>query len=340
MTTFLMINISFSGVTTRLQREQQARTGVQQLVRDANQPTEPVGSTTPPATSTPTCDASPSSTNSTTATTAPSVTSTSVLVASTNVGDFPAPPPSSSSEVIGMPSTVSTLSSAIVTSSTTSANSTATNSSLSISTSVISTSCSSSSTVATLLPSVAVSVSSSSGVSVAVSSDSIVPMDTSEDDKSKVKTFLGFGAVDDYQNSNKFFNTDMISGGNNSGIKDVSGDCTSTTGTTNMLLDGQVKTENKMEVVTIKKENESPQEIMRYVFIGINKSSIRTEFLLILIFGNTKTSQGAKSGEHSACSQTTRYGQVHCPGAISRTCFSIAPIVSYELSRIAAKTFK
>lgn len=90
-------------------------------------------------------------------------------------------------------------------------------------------------------------------------------METNEDDKSKVKTFLGFGAMDDYQNNTNYFNTDQsVNSGNKEGCNIGGGD--NSTATTNVMLDGQtaqLQTEIKMEVVTVKQENESPQETIR-----------------------------------------------------------------------------
>lgn len=253
-------------MTTRLQREQQARTGVQQLVRDSNQALEPTASTTPPATttlttvcSTPSSVVSPSSSNSATLSSTILTSSLTSSLTMSNIVDLPTP--QTNSDVVETSSIVFTSStnSTPVTCSTTSANTTTTNSSVSINTSVISTSSSS----VELIQSVAVSAS---GVS-SVSTDLVVPMDTNEDDRSKVKTFLGFGAVDHFQNSNNFFSSDVSE---SVGSKEVTINCggDNSLTATNSLLSGQnvhKKTDIKIEVGTIKKENEPQQESIRYV---------------------------------------------------------------------------
>lgn len=114
------------GVTTRLQREQQAKTVNQQPRADAQQPSEPATSSSPPAaaTSTTTASSPPSSASTTTSSTTSAATASIVASPSTSsaagvVASQPGAPSSSSPSVSTAPTSncVSTNSSVISTSS-------------------------------------------------------------------------------------------------------------------------------------------------------------------------------------------------------------------------------
>ncbi|KAJ8953646.1 hypothetical protein NQ314_007253, partial [Rhamnusium bicolor] len=224
----------YLSVTTRLQREQQAKT-VGQQPRDPHSG-EPTTSTTPPATSATTAPTtstatSPLSTSSTTTT--PMSTNAPLSCASST---FPSTNTASMSTVTALVSSSNTTASSATSLATTGVLTTAISNCVSTSTSVISTSSS-----AGTASSVVVSMSNVNVVSAGGDKDS--SMDTSDD--AKPKGLIGFGALEDFMEKGAFF-------GEEAGSKEGGG----------VILDGQRQSIMLLDSVTVKKENESPQEIV------------------------------------------------------------------------------
>ncbi|KAG5892507.1 hypothetical protein JTB14_034506 [Gonioctena quinquepunctata] len=244
-----VVDILSSGVTTRLQREQQARTGGQPS-RDS-QPLEHPTSTTPPATSaaTPlmtTSVDSPSSTSSTTTTTTNcGLTPISSVLTSTN--SILSPIPSSSgvtasdkSNACGGGSVTSVVMSGVTTPTTAISNC------ISSSTSVISTSSSGGTTVGTTSTTPSVVVSASVTVTTMNDKESTttdVPMEDV-----KPKTFLGFGSMDEYVLKSSYFGE-----GDGNGKEGAGGGVIHDGQKQSMLVDG---------TTSVKKEVESSQEFV------------------------------------------------------------------------------
>nr|XP_023022666.1 uncharacterized protein LOC111510921 [Leptinotarsa decemlineata] len=244
-----VVDILTSGVTTRLQREQQAKTGNQQS-RDPNQPLEHPTSTTPPATSAPTpstavsVDSPPSTVTTTTTTTSTSspATTTSVLPST--------PPPSavSTSDKTVVGGSMTPAVSGVTTTPTTAIS----NCISSSSTSVITTSSSGAivtASTATTTPSVVVSAS----VTVTTMNDKeSTPMEVETvTEDVKPKTFLGFGSMDEYMAKSSYF--EEVGGCGTGSGKDGAA----------VILDGQKQKSVVVDGTTsLKMEVESAQEII------------------------------------------------------------------------------